>query len=517
MPLVTRPTARPRSDALARVAVNETNTCTVSATNPTAAMLTRRIAVLCAVASATSAIADSMPNLGASISQSFHHSYVGALRWRKVLAIIRVKTNLYANVLFRYLRCIQRSAVQFLKEFGIEEMLNIFLKALHILRREGVSGVTSRIKYCHDAALLREGPRQSGKKFKVAGVGTLTAQLAGELKRRNLLASSDCPEARHVLVNPLPSDLQRRDIAALVLDSAYLSHCEPETVLLLKEQFSACPSVVVTTEKTLNQAVDFGAAIAKIMLVPCLGNRGAVRLAIGRWLVFIGAIAPEEYLTDVLAMGEPIASRSRVCISLPEHIHRREGFLDNGQPDCKMFDGIRLLPGWKGAAWSYKTVATKALQSGARRLTICEDDALFGPDFPAYFNAINRYLDRVDWDVFNGVMTRVAGRPEILKTRRLGESHMIHTPHMMGMVFNVYNRSALEWIADWNPDAGGADTNTVDEWLNGMPGLKVVSSLPFLASHRDDVHSTIFGFKNTRYTGIISATEREMMAMVGMS
>ena len=69
----------------------------------------------------------------------------------------------------------------------------------------------------------------------------------------------------------------------------------------------------------------------------------------------------------------------------------------------------------------------------------------------------------------------------------------------------------------WNPDAGGAATNTVDEWLNGMPGLKVVSSLPFLASHRDDVHSTIFGFRNTRYSSIIDATEREMMAMVGMS
>lgn len=395
-------------------------------------------------------------------------------------------------------------------------MLSTCRKALDIVRREGVRGVSNRIRYRHDATLLREGPSLSGRTFTLAGAGALTAKLGTELHRRDLLAPSDCPRAPRIAVNPSAQDLRSPGVAVLVLDADHLAGCDPLTAALLGEMFATDCSVIATSEAALRRATDLGARVAKIMLVPATGDAAEVRLAVGRWLVFIGAIPPDDHLADILAVGKPICSRGRVCISLPEHAHRREGFLDHGQPDCQMFDGIRLLPGWKGAAWSYKAVATKALRSGARRLTICEDDAQFGPEFPAYFNAINRYLDRVDWDVFNGVMTRVAGRPEILHQRSLGTSRVIHTPHMMGMVFNVYNRSALEWIADWNPDAGGAATNTVDEWLNGMPGLKVVSSLPFLASHREDVHSTIFGFRNTRYSGIINATEREMMAMVGM-
>lgn len=396
-------------------------------------------------------------------------------------------------------------------------MLSTCRKAFDIVRREGVRGVSNRIRYRHDAALLREGPRLSARAFRIAGAGLLRAGLEAELQRRALLASSDCPLAPRIAINPLAQALRSPGLSVLVLDAGHLAGCDPLTVALLGEAFATDCSVIVTSEAALRHATDLGARVAQIMLVAATGDRAETRLAVGRWLVFIGAIPPGDHLEDIVSVGRPISSRSRVCISLPEHAHRREGFLDNGQPDCQMFDGIRLLPGWKGAAWSYKAVATRALRSGARRLTICEDDALFGPEFPAYFNAINRYLDRVHWDVFNGVMTRVAGRPEILHQRSLGDSRVIHTPHMMGMVFNIYNRSALEWIADWNPDAGGAATNTVDEWLNGMPGLKVVSSLPFLASHRDDVHSTIFGFRNTRYSSIIDATEREMMAMVGMS
>lgn len=112
-------------------------------------------------------------------------------------------------------------------------------------------------------------------------------------------------------------------------------------------------------------------------------------------------------------------------------------------------------------------------------------------------------------------MTRIEGRPEIVLRRKLGDKHIIHTPHMMGMVFNVYNRSALEWLADWNPEGGDVATNTIDEWMNTMPGLRVISAVPFLAGHRDDVHSTIFGFRNTRYSGMIRATETEILSMLG--
>lgn len=42
----------------------------------------------------------------------------------------------------------------------------------------------------------------------------------------------------------------------------------------------------------------------------------------------------------------------------------------------------------------------------------------------------------------------------------------------------------------------------------------MVSAVPFIAGHREDVHSTIFGFKNQRYSGMIRATEREILSQV---
>ncbi|SMO81717.1 hypothetical protein SAMN06265221_11289 [Paracoccus laeviglucosivorans] len=393
-------------------------------------------------------------------------------------------------------------------------MLQSVGKAWRILGREGVSGAMNRVRHRRDGVLLSDPGNRPERCFVLLGEGVLKTQFRTELKRRHLLSKAEGPKAAQKIVfNPLPTEFDDTSIAAAVLDEDYLNRIRPEDHEILQGIASGC-ALIVTSDAALRRALALGAALRDISIVPQSAKRAAIRLAIGRWLVYAGLMPPETYLDDLLAFAPPIRSRGRVCISLPEYLDRREGFLDGNAGNFAMFNGIRMLPAWKGCAWSYKAIATKALQSGARRLTICEDDAFFGADFQQYFNAVNRYLDRADWDVFNGVMTRIEGRPEIMMRRKLGANHIIHTPHMMGMVFNVYNRTALEWIADWDPQGGGAQTNTIDEWLNAMPGLKVVSAVPFLAGHREDAHSTIFGFKNTRYSGMIRATEREILALV---
>jgi hypothetical protein len=57
-PLVTKPTARPRSDGTASVAVKATKTCTTTASSPTAIIPPNRMPAWCAVLTTIRAIAD---------------------------------------------------------------------------------------------------------------------------------------------------------------------------------------------------------------------------------------------------------------------------------------------------------------------------------------------------------------------------------------------------------------------------------------------------------------------------
>lgn len=393
-------------------------------------------------------------------------------------------------------------------------MLDTARKACRILRREGVSGALHRVRHRRDGRLLHDPGVQPERCYALLGKGPLMACFQAELERHNLLSRASARRAaQKIIFNPLPVEFNDTAIAAVVLSDGYLASICPSDHDIVAGVTSGC-HLIVTSAWAVGRAVELGVELRNLTLVLLDAGLNGRRLAVGRWLVYTGALLPEHHVQDLMDFGPSILDRSRVCISLPEYMDRRTGFVETQPRNFAIFDGIRLLPGWKGCAWSYKAIAAKALRSGARRLTICEDDASFGSDFDLYFHALNRYLDRADWDVFNGVMTRVQGQPNIVMHRKLGQNHVIHTSHMMGMVFNVYNRTALEWIADWNPSNGGAETNTIDEWLNMMPGLRVISTVPFLAGHREEAHSTIFGFKNTRYSGMIRATEREIMTLL---
>ena len=390
-------------------------------------------------------------------------------------------------------------------------MLDTVRKVSRVLTQEGVTGAVNRVKYRRDNLLMSEPVHLPVQSFTASGTGRLKGRLLAELARHGLLDSAE--GNRRLVFNPDREGFDGEEGATVVLDDDYLDAIPTLGDEALARFFPGC-ALIVTSGASLRKAVAAGAELRNITLVPIDESVNETRLAIGRWLVYIGALSPDSYLTDLTAFGAPIRNNDCVCISLPEFHARRDAFQADGASTFKFFNGLRMLPAWKGCAWSYKVIAAKALQSGAHRLTICEDDVSFGPDFPRYYAAINRYLDRARWDVFNGVMTRVSGRADIMLQKPMGDASIIHTSHMMGMVFNVYNRTALEWMADWNPDEGGAETNTIDEWLNAMPGLRVVSAVPFVAGHREDLHSTIFGFKNIRYSGMINATEQKILSQL---
>lgn len=376
-----------------------------------------------------------------------------------------------------------------------------------ILKHEGPPGLLNRLWTRKDNALMTTRASSPPQHFSLWGRGPLLAATRSALAQHDLLAEDS---AARILINPDPALLRAGGVAALMLDADHLPPARAPSRALITAIRSGC-TLIVTSEAALWAVQDLGGLRRNIIRVDAGQPEAETRRALERWLVYQGLMAPARYLQNMTDAMPPLPDRARLCLSLPEYPERRAAF-QKDHPDAgfQIIEGMRLLPAWKGCAWSYKAIATRALQSGVERLTICEDDALLAPSFAAHFADLNRYLDGCDWDLFNGIMTRISDPARMEARHRLGDLTLLHGPQMMGMVFNIYNRRALERLADWQPDHGDAHCNTIDEWLNRMAGLRVVTAVPFLAGHRRDQRSTIFGFQNLRYSRMIAATERQL-------
>ena len=55
----------------------------------------------------------------------------------------------------------------------------------------------------------------------------------------------------------------------------------------------------------------------------------------------------------------------------------------------------------------------------------------------------------------------------------------------------------------WNENDRDVETNTIDRYLERNSQLKVVVTEPFLVGHKEEQHSTIWGFQNTQYAEMI--------------
>ena len=59
-----------------------------------------------------------------------------------------------------------------------------------------------------------------------------------------------------------------------------------------------------------------------------------------------------------------------------------------------------------------------------------------------------------------------------------------------------------------------AESNTIDRFLEAQTDLRVVVALPFFVGHREEVHSTLWGFQNTQYIDMIANSEQSLKNMV---
>lgn len=110
-------------------------------------------------------------------------------------------------------------------------------------------------------------------------------------------------------------------------------------------------------------------------------------------------------------------------------------------------------------------------------------------------------------------MADINPEAKVLSVETVGDRTYVIIDKMTSMVFNIYNRSALELLSKWDPLDTDTVTNTVDRYLERQKGLRVVVCIPFIVGYNEGVTSTLWGFDNSRYTPMIAKAEKKIEAM----
>ena len=156
-----------------------------------------------------------------------------------------------------------------------------------------------------------------------------------------------------------------------------------------------------------------------------------------------------------------------------------------------------------------------ARQQGLSKVTICEDDVEFPPDFASKWQEIQRYLDDrvLDWDVFSGLLAHLSDEANVSNVHSTHVLQYVTIDRLISMVFNVYNRQMYDVIAQWDPTNHDVQTNTIDRYLEAYK-LKIITTSPFLVGHKEDLQSTIWGFQNTQYRDLIANSSKLLKAKI---
>ncbi|WKW50272.1 class I SAM-dependent methyltransferase [Rhodomicrobium lacus] len=218
----------------------------------------------------------------------------------------------------------------------------------------------------------------------------------------------------------------------------------------------------------------------------------------------IGVLSLDELQRACAEMEMP---SERLILSLPEQFKRYDFALANRLPGAVLFHGLRNIDGWKGCASSYKFLSSHALARGLSRLTIYEDDATFVPDAVKRLTAIEQELTARgdDWDIFSGLLSDLHTDASITGINIIRDEEFIDLDSVIGMVFGIYNRSALKTLADFSFDGDDSAKHTIDRYLERLP-LRTVTVHPPLVGHAETFESTLWPVNNASMIPMIDAS-----------
>jgi GR25 family glycosyltransferase involved in LPS biosynthesis len=266
---------------------------------------------------------------------------------------------------------------------------------------------------------------------------------------------------------------------------------------------------------------DIGAFVARVgqvladwrepLRLPEAEDFGGMEFHILRALHGIGVLSESELHAATAAMPLP---SNRLILSLPEHLTRYHAAAAQRLPGAVPFHGLRNIDGWKGCAASYKFLAAKALAQGPAPLTIYEDDAVFDADAVARLAVIEDYLSAHPdaWDVFSGLLSDLSADARISRIDPVAEDEFIHLDRVIGMVFGIYNRSALKMLSEFTVQGESVSRHAVDRYLEALRP-RCITTLRPLAGHNAEVNSSLWATTNAHSAKMIDDSVIRLQAL----
>ena len=223
-----------------------------------------------------------------------------------------------------------------------------------------------------------------------------------------------------------------------------------------------------------------------------------------RFLLATDNISFDEFWREAGSKFE--LTSDRLCLNLPEYTDRSRDFAKDNRYGFSMLPGLRHSKGWLGCAMSYKYMMMLARKKGLGCITICEDDVDFPEDFERAMSSVDAYLSgrTKRWDIFSGLMADLHKGAKILSVEQHDGRSFVTTNRLISTVMNIYNESVFETMIGWDESNRDVGSNTIDRYLERNSRLRVVVTDPFLVGHKEDQHSTIWGFQNTQYADMIA-------------
>lgn len=197
-----------------------------------------------------------------------------------------------------------------------------------------------------------------------------------------------------------------------------------------------------------------------------------------------------------------------VCLGLPESTERAKDFQKDNCYGIDYFPGLRHRKGWIGCGLSYKFIFKKAQEQNFNDVIICEDDVEFKEDFSIHLKEIRSYLSTKDnWDLFSGVIADLHSDVKIKSIEKVNNQEYIYIDKMTSMVMNIYSSRFFEKIISWNENNHDVSNNAIDRYIENSSNITTVTRIPYLVGHKEELNSTLWGFKNNVYSEMIKNSE----------
>ena len=205
------------------------------------------------------------------------------------------------------------------------------------------------------------------------------------------------------------------------------------------------------------------------------------------------------------------------CLGLPESTERQAEFHkeQNKIPTIWSFPGIRHKTPWIGCGLSYKYILRYARDHQWNNISICEDDVLFPDDIQKKLEDIHHVLvDRsLNWDIFSGHVTDLNTNTNIQLLDTEQSTTYVQLNKTTGMVFNIYHQRFYDYLLKWDEDNHDLKTNAIDRYIENKPDLKVVTTLPYLVEHKEDVCTTLWDRKHNMHFSYNDMTHNSIKAI----